>query len=388
MLTFNQYETLTYSINHSEENKDDNESNIKVAGFDMDGTLIKTKSGKTFPTSYKDWKFAFDNVKEVLQQLHKDNYKIVIFTNQAGVSLNRTDIDEITKKIKKIKKKLNIPLDALIATHKDYYRKPFTGMWDFWKKNQKKHGYTINKKESFYCGDAAGRKYKKGKDFSSSDKFFAYNIKLTFYTPEKYFQQPEREHDIIDIYQSTCFDKINSKVSDKTRKKVNSTIKKVLKGGHSLILLVGPPASGKSTLCQKYFSDYNRINQDTLKTKSKCYSLAKKLFSNNEKVIVDNTNGNITNRKKYLDLASKHYSDDFSVGIILLETDSVLSQHLNHMRVQQNKVSGTKIYVPKVAYNVYNKYYTEPTEKEGTVYKLPFYYNGKVRSYFKYHYSM
>lgn len=50
----------------------------------------------------------------------------------------------------------------------------------------------MNLKESFFCGDAAGRpahceQNKKKKDFSASDRLFALNLNLTFYTPEEYF---------------------------------------------------------------------------------------------------------------------------------------------------------------------------------------------------------
>ena len=49
--------------------------------------------------------------------------------------------------------------------------------------------------ESFYVGDAAGRlkDYKKGakKDFSCSDRKFAMNLKLDFFTPEEYFLNEE-----------------------------------------------------------------------------------------------------------------------------------------------------------------------------------------------------
>lgn len=45
--------------------------------------------------------------------------------------------------------------------------------------------------KSFYCGDAAGRPEnwapKKKKDFSCSDRLFAKNFGLKFYTPEEHF---------------------------------------------------------------------------------------------------------------------------------------------------------------------------------------------------------
>ena len=45
----------------------------------QDGTLVVPDSGAQFPISAKDWRFINGKVKEVVQQFHKDGYKIVIF---------------------------------------------------------------------------------------------------------------------------------------------------------------------------------------------------------------------------------------------------------------------------------------------------------------------
>ncbi len=42
-------------------------------------------------------------------------------------------------------------------------------------------------KKSFFCGDAAGRKDAKHKDFSDSDLKFALNVGIEFKTPEGLF---------------------------------------------------------------------------------------------------------------------------------------------------------------------------------------------------------
>lgn len=48
-------------------------------------------------------------------------------------------------------------------------------------------GIIIDKKMSFYCGDAAGRKNGKQKDFSDSDLKFGLNVGIEFLTPENLF---------------------------------------------------------------------------------------------------------------------------------------------------------------------------------------------------------
>jgi bifunctional polynucleotide phosphatase/kinase len=49
--------------------------------------------------------------------------------------------------------------------------------------------FEIDMKESFYCGDAAGRPKTdtRPKDFSDSDIKFASNVGLKFFTPEELF---------------------------------------------------------------------------------------------------------------------------------------------------------------------------------------------------------
>ena len=50
----------------------------KVAAFDLDDTIIRTKSGKTFAENSKDWVFFNENVLKVMKWLRDNNYKIVI----------------------------------------------------------------------------------------------------------------------------------------------------------------------------------------------------------------------------------------------------------------------------------------------------------------------
>uniref|UniRef100_A0A1B6MMI3 PNK FHA domain-containing protein n=1 Tax=Graphocephala atropunctata TaxID=36148 RepID=A0A1B6MMI3_9HEMI len=106
-------------------------SSSKIAAYDLDGTLILTKSGRVFPKDNDDWKLAFGSVKPKLSKFAGDGYKIVILTNQAGISRGKTNINEFKTKIENIVRDLNVPVQVFIATTTSIYRKPAPGMWTF-----------------------------------------------------------------------------------------------------------------------------------------------------------------------------------------------------------------------------------------------------------------
>ena len=76
---------------------------------------------------------------------------------------------------------MEISIQAFLALEDDEYRKPGTKMWDLLEKNN--DNIKIDKKLSFYCGDAAGRKNGRHKDFSDSDLKFGLNVGIEFFTP-------------------------------------------------------------------------------------------------------------------------------------------------------------------------------------------------------------
>lgn len=63
----------------------DSNKHVKIAGFDLDGTLLNPKGDHVFPKDASDWQFTFPNVTSKLRELDAEGYRIVIFTNQLGL---------------------------------------------------------------------------------------------------------------------------------------------------------------------------------------------------------------------------------------------------------------------------------------------------------------
>lgn len=159
----------------------------KIAMFDMDGTIIDTKSKKSNPINSDDWVLWNDCIPKKLQEVKNAGYRIVIISNQKGISLGYTTLKEIQTKIEKWSASVGVEMSVLLATENDQYRKPLPGSWEYIQKTLNKT--PIEKSKCFYVGDAAGRPKigKRPKDHSDCDRFFSINCGLNFFTPESYF---------------------------------------------------------------------------------------------------------------------------------------------------------------------------------------------------------
>ena len=331
----------------------ENKENIKIAGFDIDYTLIKTKSGNVFPTSYNDWIPMYNNIRDIFRELLEQNYIIVLFTNQKKLN----DVNAYCQKIANIMTHYNVPLNKytyFISCLNNGYRKPMTGMYDKFIENEQIQ--SVDKVNSFYCGDAAGRyflKYKT-KDFSICDKLFAHNIGLTFRLPEDVFKQPLNDYITIDPYMLAI-----SKIWLYENKEIPWNIIDGFNGRDKkkIILTVGAPASGKSTISKLILNRYNSyeyLNSDIHGTKLlKLFTLAVK---NNKNIIIDNTNSSIESRHKFYEIAT-----DYDVLILYFDIPRVLCNHLNYFRTQTNVI---KERIPDIVYNIYNKKLDIPNEGE------------------------
>ena len=153
----------------------------KLALYDMDGTIIVNKSKKKNPKGADDWVFCNPQVVSVVRKYYEDGYRVIILTNQKGISLGHVSAKELSDKVEQFSEYLGIELSCLMASKGDKYRKPERGMWEYI--SQVMNPGEINKAQCFFVGDAAGRP----SDHSDFDRLFAVNSQLEFFTPEEHF---------------------------------------------------------------------------------------------------------------------------------------------------------------------------------------------------------
>ena len=159
-------------------------NNKTVLFIDLDNTLIKTISGKTFPEDITDFRIQLPVLDKVIEKFPNLKYFFIV-TNQGGIGKFITK-DDFETKISSICMFCGNYLrdrcsPRIIADNWTYcdsmdkvdpMRKPNTGMLEYF--------YTYacveNKTECIMIGDASG----KPEDFSDSDKKCAENFGIDY----------------------------------------------------------------------------------------------------------------------------------------------------------------------------------------------------------------
>jgi bifunctional polynucleotide phosphatase/kinase len=311
----------------------------KVACFDLDGTIIKTKSKRRFAADENDWVLYSKSVPNKLKEIAEDGFCIVIITNQAGL-ITKEKRDIWVKKVENVLLQLDLPVQLFASISHDIYRKPLP-TFITWVRNQP---LKISN-ESFYCGDACGRQG----DHSDSDYKFALNCGLKFITPNELF---DNEAVIVPKIVYPPFDEIGNLMGVP-----NVDFKK---RDREIVLMVGPPGSGKSTFVQGVLIPlgYVRVNRDTLLTMPKCLNEVLNNINKGKSVVVDNLNHDVKSREKYINLAKKY---GYSIRCIIIDVSMGTSKHNSAYRHYRGKGK----HIPDIVYRTYGKKYVQPSKDEG-----------------------
>lgn len=335
-----------------------------VVAFDIDWTLIRSKN--KHPKTIDDWEFLYEWVPNMLEEL-STTHTIVCFSNQTLI--HKPDrLEMIKERFLTFATSLEIPIILYVSLGDTSFRKPDLGMVDlFLEQSGKKFDDII-----FYVGDAAGRVYTKTKkDFSDSDYRLAKNIDTKLYTPEFYFDGETKGKPTI--------------VGFVPEKKPKSEIRKYrfkykfpdpVKSPH-VIMMMGYPASGKSTFIMKYIDkkSYNVIEFD--KTGGKIKMPLDKNGALSKSVVLDGVHMTSSQRDKsfaeipenvdvycvYLEMSMEEamHRDRYRTNKVFYSSDGSV---LSHVILQR---------IPIVAYRIAKKKFVPPTIKEGFTEVIKYY---------------
>lgn len=368
---------------------------IKLAAFDLDGTLIRTKSGSTFPRDENDWRFTYPDIQEKLHQLHeKSGYRIVIFTNQAGITSEKS-LACFQNKISKISRVLGpaLPFDLIAATKKDVNRKPCTGMLQHLVRHLLSDSTLklpentadfnsllavcdgdllrnlIDMDQSFFVGDAAGRphSWKTGyaKDHSIADYGFAHNTGLCFYTPEEYFeldQHPYPRPQLPLTAETSSEGASGNLIISDSIDNNNEQLE--------MIIMVGYPASGKSHYATRHFqprgfellsTNYSHsVNGKTHNNTNQLLKSARKHLEDGVSVVIDCMNPSRESRSHFITLAQ-----EFQVKprCFHINTPGQLARHCNVFRQLTSDSVCERL--PDVVFRHFDSNFEPPHPSEG-----------------------
>ena len=226
-------------------------SRTKVAGLDLDGTLLVWRSA-SWPSRFEHYELWNNQVISKLQDLYDNqNYRLVIFSNQGSIrqafdgkkaTLVKTLVEWLAKVV------IRRPLEAVLSTSKKNvpnFHKPQPDMWLDAAQNCLNAGQPFDLEHSFFVGDSV---LEDATDTQGGvDQAFAKNIGIQFFTPQEFFGP---SHAVLRSQKQSLVHYASAppQAALQARAALVSGIPR--KEGPILLILCGAQGSGKSTFCQ------------------------------------------------------------------------------------------------------------------------------------------
>ncbi len=307
---------------------------------------------------------------------------IVIISNQLHGS--KLIIDSIKHKLEEFLELQKIPILAFFALKPNRLSKPHTGLWRLLNAYYAAKG-KVKIHKACVVSDNGGRIIenvkKNGKvtitaDISDTDRAFATNIGIPFFTINEYLDNVKKEK--FTWSNRSLSPELRELYVEKLSQYRNPNIfAKLAELGDSvcyMIMIMGAPCSGKTTLSKELLhkwrtSEYGkthaikRFGRDKY-TKAKRISTVKKTLENMISVIIDGECHTSVLRKPFIEIANK-----MQIPILYVEVNPGISMAyiFNHVAVETSQDENLLLYGEK-EYYIYKATYSKP---ENTILYCP-----------------
>lgn len=204
---------------------------------------------------------------------------------------------------------------------------------------------------NLYEYNFAGKK----KDFSCTDRKFAANLGITFFTPEEFFL----DHPQCKTYSWGAFNPMELKYSKRSQAlDISSSCLQ------EMVIFVGYPASGKTTVFKEHFEPqgYVHINRDKLGSWQKCVSKCTEFLKAGKHVVIDNTSPDKESRQRYTEVARRFH---VPVRCFQFMTSLDHAKHNNRFRDLMTMDRTKLLKVNDMVFNMYKSKFAEPSLDEG-----------------------
>lgn len=187
----------------------------------------------------------------MLKRLAVSGHTIVVFTNQRNLDVRREALRDFKAKVQNIIKNVRrsksqllqtpLPVWMFVAMGDDEYRKPRTGMWELMSKELSTLDCQIDMDASFFVGDADGSLA----SHQSSDRKFAMNVGVVFFTPEAFFLGRQTPKFTLDGFDPALHIRPSSEH---------------VAGSHGSVMLVGPRFVGKTFYASNFLPKHKTVS--------------------------------------------------------------------------------------------------------------------------------
>lgn len=328
--TFNQPGLLigAFAPRDKHQSVTDAHSTVKVAAFDLDGTIIRPKSGRIRPVDSDDWELWDPIVPSKIQKAREEGFEIKIITNQGRLTdlegNEAAEAETFKHMIERVLELLDVPLSIYVACANDNWRKPRDGVWLLLVREYQQKGKRIDPGQSFIVGDAAGR----ASDHTDADIHYSMNLGIGFRTPEEFFLGIQNEAPGHKFHPSWFLNDNNSWKDIALR---------IRHAPMQVLLLVGGPGSGKSCFFRNVLQPlgYSHICPNTLGSRKRGEEKFESSLAEKIPVVIDDHNCTVDTRRSWLSIADRHNAQ---VAAILFDLPINLCLHNDTARALGGRI--------------------------------------------------